>query len=274
MKINQLLISLSVVSLFANASVDDDVRILQNDWAIANYQTDDSKKEVVFQDLIKKAHEISERNHNSAEILTWEAIILSTYAGVSGGLSALGYVEEAISIITCTELLFEQFCREPLSVEVKQTERLPSIWSKVRHLISGMLSTFLQCFPVKDDSGNFRIVSIAPICFRLWFDSTRSTKDSYTAIEHLQRSIYLDCKINVPWSINYIEAMIFPKASSRGRLYSDTSFLLLLHEICSCSAVMHFSCFMNFSGKFQYSLGCSCLTRINVRKYTDISIQG
>ena len=41
MKINQLLISLSVVSLFANASVDDDVRILQNDWAIANYQTDD-----------------------------------------------------------------------------------------------------------------------------------------------------------------------------------------------------------------------------------------
>jgi len=67
----------------------------------------------------------------------------------------LGYVEEAISIITCTELLFEQFCREPLSVEVKQTERLPSIWSKVRHLISGMLSTFLQCFPVKDDSGNF-----------------------------------------------------------------------------------------------------------------------
>src|SRR6056300_1104498 len=95
MKINQLLISLSVVSLFANASVDDDVRILQNDWAIANYQTDDSKKEVVFQDLIKKAHEISERNHNSAEVLTWEAIILSTYAGVSGGLSALGYVEEA-----------------------------------------------------------------------------------------------------------------------------------------------------------------------------------
>ena len=36
-----------------------------------------------------------ERNHNSAEVLTWEAIILSTYAGVSGGLSALGYVEEA-----------------------------------------------------------------------------------------------------------------------------------------------------------------------------------
>ncbi|MDC0447255.1 hypothetical protein OAL99_05135 [Gammaproteobacteria bacterium] len=95
MKINQLLISLSVVSLFANASLDDDVRILQNDWAIANYQTDDSKKEVAFQDLIKKAHEISERNHNSAEVLTWEAIILSTYAGVSGGLSALGYVEEA-----------------------------------------------------------------------------------------------------------------------------------------------------------------------------------
>jgi len=95
MQINQLLISLSVVSLFATASVDDDVRILQNDWAIANYQTDDSKKEAVFQDLIKKAHEFSEKNRNSAEILTWEAIILSTYAGVSGGLSALDYVEEA-----------------------------------------------------------------------------------------------------------------------------------------------------------------------------------
>ena len=95
MKFNKTILSVSLLSLFANANVTDDVKNLQADWAIANYQTQESNKESAFQNLIAKSKNLSENNPNSAEILTWEGIILSTYAGVAPGLSGLDYVKQA-----------------------------------------------------------------------------------------------------------------------------------------------------------------------------------
>lgn len=98
MKINQIL-SFTVLgsyALLAGASnVYEDVSFLQSRWAEIKYETAADKKQQAFQTLIEQAKHRSSNNPNTPEVLVWEGIILSTYAGEAGGLDALSYVESA-----------------------------------------------------------------------------------------------------------------------------------------------------------------------------------
>jgi tetratricopeptide (TPR) repeat protein len=68
---------------------------LQHDWASANYELSGDKQDVAFEALIQRADAALASNPDSAELLIWNGIIKSSYAGVKGGLGALGLAKDA-----------------------------------------------------------------------------------------------------------------------------------------------------------------------------------
>lgn len=90
-----LLISLSLISPFATASVEEDVSTLQKGWEKVKYQSPESAHEKGFESLIKEANQLVAQNPDRAEILIWQGIIESSYAGAKGGLGALSHVKNA-----------------------------------------------------------------------------------------------------------------------------------------------------------------------------------
>lgn len=83
------------------STMTDEVQELQHEWARIKYQLPAKEQEAAFQQLADKAKEVTASQPGSAEALIWEGIILSTYAGVKGGLGALKLVKQA-------RTLFEQ----------------------------------------------------------------------------------------------------------------------------------------------------------------------
>jgi tetratricopeptide (TPR) repeat protein len=90
-----LLLSLSLISSFATASVEEDVSTLQKGWEKVKYQSPESAHEKGFESLIKEANQLVAQNPDRAEILIWQGIIESSYAGAKGGLGALSHVKNA-----------------------------------------------------------------------------------------------------------------------------------------------------------------------------------
>jgi len=96
MKMNRLFstvvvaLSLSLTPGVAVADeVDDGVRGLQAEWAIANYKTAENDKEAAFKALVDKAAALNAKHGQRAEPKIWEAIIRAGYAGAMGGLSSM-----------------------------------------------------------------------------------------------------------------------------------------------------------------------------------------
>ena len=91
---------LSVLLLPALALAEppaDTVAGLQHDWAVAQYQLDGDDQVAAFEALIERASSAAVANPDSADILIWNGIIKSSFAGVKGGLGALSLVKEARS---------------------------------------------------------------------------------------------------------------------------------------------------------------------------------
>lgn len=77
------------------ADVSAEVAALQHDWATANYQLTGDAQHEAFADLIARADAAVDSNPTSADILIWEGIIKSSYAGIKGGLGALSLAKQA-----------------------------------------------------------------------------------------------------------------------------------------------------------------------------------
>jgi len=90
-----VLVSLLFVSTATLADLNDDIVKIQHQWARANYATPENEQEKAFEDLVAEAGKLAELNPGRAEPKVWFAIVLSTDAGVTGGLGALGKVKEA-----------------------------------------------------------------------------------------------------------------------------------------------------------------------------------
>ena len=97
MKVKKLvtLFSLLFFCTLTYAEMGDEISKIQHAWAVANYQTPESGQEQAFESLVAEARKLAEANPDSAEPKVWLAIVLSTDAGVTGGLGALGKVKEA-----------------------------------------------------------------------------------------------------------------------------------------------------------------------------------
>jgi tetratricopeptide (TPR) repeat protein len=92
----------SAQSLYA-MTLDESIHDLQKGWAIANYETPEKDVEKIFKVLIEKAEVAVKQFPNRAEPLVWNAIIVSTDAGKTGGLSALGKVKKARDLLLQAE---------------------------------------------------------------------------------------------------------------------------------------------------------------------------
>jgi len=55
-------------------------------------------------------------------------------------------------------------------------------------------------------------------------------------------------------------------------LNRDATLLLLLHEVSSSSAIVHFTQLVDFTSELQDTLGCSRFTSVNVGEDTNISV--
>lgn len=84
-----------VLALPAGAGESGDVRQLQQRWAEIKYRTPEAQQAKEFESLAQQAAAMSATDPASAELLIWEGIIRSTYAGARGGLGALGEVKKA-----------------------------------------------------------------------------------------------------------------------------------------------------------------------------------
>lgn len=93
------MLGLCYALLFAStaslADLNEDIVRIQQQWARANYETPDGEQEKAFEKLVAEARKLVELNPGRAEPRVWLAIVLSTDAGVTGGLGALGKVKEA-----------------------------------------------------------------------------------------------------------------------------------------------------------------------------------
>ncbi|MCE0558160.1 MULTISPECIES: TRAP transporter TatT component family protein [unclassified Motilimonas] len=81
------------------ASADEMMVSLQQDWAHIKYEVDEKEREKGFETLVKQAEEALKAHPKSANLMIWNAIILSTYAGEKGGLGALSLVKQAKSLL-------------------------------------------------------------------------------------------------------------------------------------------------------------------------------
>jgi tetratricopeptide (TPR) repeat protein len=90
-----LLTALLTFTNTAIAGVEEDVSQLQKSWEKVKYQSPTTQHEKGFESLMKDADKFAEQNPNRAEILIWQGIIESSYAGAKGGLGALGHVKNA-----------------------------------------------------------------------------------------------------------------------------------------------------------------------------------
>lgn len=84
-----------VSQLVMSADLDEALLEIQREWATANYQLKGDSQNKTFTGLVDKSNAFVASNPNSAEALIWNGIVLSTYAGIKGGVGALKYAKQA-----------------------------------------------------------------------------------------------------------------------------------------------------------------------------------
>jgi tetratricopeptide (TPR) repeat protein len=84
-----------IASFAALAGVDEEVRTLQNDWAVIKYQRPAAEREKAFAELTRSADAVRGRYPGRAEPQIWYGIIAASYAGARGGLGALSLAKDA-----------------------------------------------------------------------------------------------------------------------------------------------------------------------------------
>ena len=94
MKLKQITIALAAFTFLAAAAraddaFDVDLKAVRDAWSIANYRTPEDRKEDAFKKLMVQSDAFVKKYPQRPEALIWDGIVLSTYAGVNGGMGAL-----------------------------------------------------------------------------------------------------------------------------------------------------------------------------------------
>src|SRR5688572_3651041 len=97
---NRTLAIISVAATLASlpAYADDfgqGLAAMQSECAAANYQTKDKERDAAFAALVDHAAQFRARYPERAEAQAWEGIVLSTYAGEVGAMSAMKVAKAA-----------------------------------------------------------------------------------------------------------------------------------------------------------------------------------
>lgn len=82
-----------------DTALADAIAAIQHEWARIHYQLPKDQQDAAFDALEARADTLAKANPNRAEPKIWEAIVLSTHAGVKGGLGALSKVKSARDLL-------------------------------------------------------------------------------------------------------------------------------------------------------------------------------
>jgi hypothetical protein len=93
----------SAVATAQVSSLAKGILDLQHQWGHIHYQIPEDKQDAAYPQLEENADALIKRYPDRAEPLVWKAIILSTHAGVKGGLSALSMVRRARDLLEQAE---------------------------------------------------------------------------------------------------------------------------------------------------------------------------
>lgn len=77
------------------ADLPPDVLSVAQRWAEVNYQMQGEAREQAYEELVLMAGQVAASNPESAPALIWSGIVKSSFAGVKGGLGALGLAKAA-----------------------------------------------------------------------------------------------------------------------------------------------------------------------------------
>lgn len=99
-----LIASSSVYADAINSDMNKDIRRMQHEWAQIKYtEKNNDVQEKKIAALSKEAVDIAGRYPTAAEPKIWAAIIVSTQAGIEGGLGALGLVTQAKELLEAAQ---------------------------------------------------------------------------------------------------------------------------------------------------------------------------
>ncbi|HEY7741406.1 MAG TPA: hypothetical protein VIA19_00025 [Burkholderiales bacterium] len=79
----------------ARAGVEDEVRVLQQEWERIKYHKPAAEQEKAYQTLISTAAGVRSKYADRAEPEIWYGIIVASYAGAKGGFGALSLAKDA-----------------------------------------------------------------------------------------------------------------------------------------------------------------------------------
>ncbi|MEH6491827.1 MAG: TRAP transporter TatT component family protein [Halopseudomonas sp.] len=88
-----------LLACFSLSTLAADIAPLQQRWAQIQYALPAQQKSAAFEALASEAEQLGQAEPDSAPLLIWRGIILSSWAGAEGGLSALGKVKEAKALL-------------------------------------------------------------------------------------------------------------------------------------------------------------------------------
>lgn len=109
-----------------NAELDTGIRALQTGWAEIKYQeTNSDIQSAQMEKLGEQAAALTAQYPTYAEPKIWQAIILSTRAGMDGGLGALGLAKDAKSLLEQAQKI------NPNALEGSAYTSLGSLYYKV-----------------------------------------------------------------------------------------------------------------------------------------------
>lgn len=123
-----------------------------------------------------------------------------------------------------------------------------------------------------DDTGDFRVVRVAPVSLGLWLNAAGSAENANAAVENFKGAINFDGEVNVAWGVDDVELVAVPETSSRGGLNGNTALGFLIHEVHGGFAVVNFADFMDFSGEFKNALGGGGFAGVNVGENADVAV--
>lgn len=116
----------NIASMSEQEKVMAAIHILQTEWARINYQVaDKDAQESQMGALVEKAATLTARYPAYAEPKIWQAIILSTQAGIKGGMGALKLVKQAKALLEQAEAI------NPTALDGSVYTSLGSLYYKV-----------------------------------------------------------------------------------------------------------------------------------------------
>lgn len=86
-------------SVDPSSKVPPEVKQIQDKWAVIKYQTAESEQEAAITALADEAHQVTKTLGGKPEAEVWEAIVLSTKAGIAGGVGALEDIRAAKTLL-------------------------------------------------------------------------------------------------------------------------------------------------------------------------------